>query len=180
MNPNRTLLRRIHGWDLDQFQKVSQITLNQRFWLLAARQVSRTADGWGYLVVPCALLIAGVEEAAQFFRLLVTALLIERLIYFAAKNGFKRKRPANIVPGYHSHIIPSDEFSFPSGHTSAAFLFVTLTVLIWGPLMLFMYLWSSGVAASRVILGVHFPTDTLMGACLGTGTAILICQAGGL
>ena len=89
------------------------------------------------------------------------------------KNGLKRRRPANIVSNYQSIIEAGDEFSFPSGHTSAAFLMVTLLVLFYGPIFATFYLWAGSVALSRLVLGVHFPTDVLVGSLLGSSIAYL-------
>ncbi|MEK9824036.1 MAG: phosphatase PAP2 family protein [Gammaproteobacteria bacterium] len=50
---------------------------------------------------------------------------------------------------------------------------VTLLVLTFGPALMVLYLWSAMVAASRVILGVHFPTDTMVGGLLGSAIAYL-------
>ena len=63
--------------------------------------------------------------------------------------------------------------SFPSGHTSAAFLMVTLLVLFYGPIFAIFYLWAGSVALSRLVLGVHFPTDVLVGSLLGSSIAFL-------
>lgn len=171
-----TLFRRIHLWDEDVFLRISKSTINRKTLLLMARLISRSADGWGYLIVPIILWLTNMSMSGQLITLLVVALTLERTIYVLAKNSFKRKRPANIVPGYKSHIMASDEFSFPSGHTSAAHLFITLLVLIYGPAMIVLYFWAFSVACSRVLLGVHFPTDTLIGATLGCSTAMLVFE----
>jgi undecaprenyl-diphosphatase len=143
-------------------------------WLaLRARAVSRTADGHLYVILP--LLLSMVSDAGDRL-VLATALAFgaERAIYWVLKNTLRRKRPAQALPGFQSTIIAADEFSFPSGHTSAAFLFATLLFLHFGPLALPAYGWAMAVAMSRVYLGVHFPTDTLVGAALGTGLGLAV------
>ena len=145
---------------------------HSRGWLaLHARAVSRTGDGFLYVVLGG--LIYLLSATGETFLIHITAAFgLERVAYWIMKNGLKRKRPAQALPNFRSHITASDEFSFPSGHTSAAFLFATVLVLHFGPIMLPLYLWSMAVGMSRVYLGVHFPTDTVMGAILGTSIAL--------
>ena len=145
---------------------------HSRSWLaLHARAVSRTGDGFLYVVLGG--LIYLLSATGETFLIHITAAFgLERVAYWIMKNGLKRKRPAQALPNFRSHITASDEFSFPSGHTSAAFLFATVLVLHFGPIMLPLYLWSMAVGMSRVYLGVHFPTDTVMGAILGTSIAL--------
>jgi undecaprenyl-diphosphatase len=59
-----------------------------------------------------------------------------------------------------------------SGHTSAAFMMATLISYFFPLFMIPLYCWAALVGFSRVILGVHFPTDTLVGVILGISTAL--------
>ncbi|WP_414980881.1 phosphatase PAP2 family protein [Congregibacter sp.] len=140
-------------------------------WLaLHSRIISYTADGYLYVLISGFVVLA-VGTDSVFLPHTLLAFAIERVVYWVMKNSLKRKRPAEALPGFKSHIIASDEFSFPSGHTSAAFLFVTLLVFHFGPALVLVYPWAMAVAMSRVYLGVHFPTDTVMGAVLGSSIA---------
>ena len=67
-------------------------------------------------------------------------------------------------------IIPSDKFSFPSGHTSGAFLFSLLMSTFSFEIFCLLIPWAIGVGWARVMLGVHYPGDTLAGAILGVLT----------
>jgi undecaprenyl-diphosphatase len=108
---------------------------------------------------------------------LLWACATERILYFLLKNSLKRRRPPEMVTGFTSIIKASDQFSFPSGHTMAAFLLANLCVLEIGLIASPLYFWATSVAISRVILGVHFPTDTLVGATLGSSIAYVVVMA---
>ena len=166
------IVQAIHRWDVSTFLKVNK-RLRDKYWLKAAETLSHTADGWGYLLIPLVLMMWSPQQGKMFFVVSAVAFLIERSIYFTLKNSLKRRRPPQAIPGFKSFIIASDEFSFPSGHTSGAFLMVTLACIYISPLLAIAYIWAMCIGACRIILGVHFPTDTAMGAIMGSSVAIL-------
>lgn len=135
-----------------------------------SRYLSKTGDGQLYtLIIVLLLLSEGLDS--PFLQAILLAFLLERPIYFMLKNGFKRNRPEAALQNFRSIIRPSDQFSFPSGHTSAAFMMATLLGYFLPSLMIPLYCWASLVGFSRVVLGVHFPTDTLVGVILGVSAA---------
>ena len=139
----------------------------------AARALSRSGDGYLHALLPLLLGLMGVPRWQDFALLVALALLVERLLYFSLKNSLRRKRPQEAVPGFRSLIMASDRFSFPSGHSSGAFLLATALVILYGSALLPIYIWAVCVALSRVLLGVHFPGDTLAGAMMGSAVAVV-------
>ena len=92
-------------------------------------------------------------------------------VYKALKNRLVRERPyithGDIVCG----TAPLDRYSFPSGHTLHA---ISLTVLYgaYEPMMLILMApFAALIAASRIILGLHYPSDVLVGGTIGAGIA---------
>jgi len=142
--------------------------------IVFVRAISKTGDGYMQLILPTFFLIQDAHTGFSFFVLVAIAFAIERPIYFVLKNTLKRRRPPDVVPHFFSLVTPADQFSFPSGHTMAAFLLAGLTVFHFGSAAFPLYAWAIAVGASRVILGVHFPTDIFAGACLGTTIAYLM------
>ena len=66
---------------------------------------------------------------------------------------------------------PLDQFSFPSGHTLHAVGFSVVAVAYFPVLIWLVLPFTLLVAASRVILGLHYPSDVLAGALVGLSIA---------
>lgn len=164
------LLYSIHKYDVFMFTWLVNARIHGVL-TKAARYLSKTGDGPLYLVIG-ALLYWQEDLNSPFLHAVLLAFLIERPLYFVLKNGLRRNRPQAALENFRSIITPSDKFSFPSGHTSAAFMMATLLSYYLPALMPLLYCWAALVGFSRVVLGVHFPTDTLVGAILGISTAL--------
>lgn len=101
---------------------------------------------------------------------------------YLAKRLVHRPRPYISVDGIaprdrqHQDDEVFDPYSFPSGHTSSAFAIATSlssSYPKWYVIVPSMA-WATTVGVSRVWLGVHYPSDVLVGAGIGAGTAILV------
>lgn len=135
--------------------------------------ISRLGDGifWYALMLALAVLDGrhGLAVAAHMAATGLTALLLYRLL----KRWTRRPRPYRACPGVIAHVPPLDEFSFPSGHTLQAVSF-TIVALAWYPLLAPLLLgFTALVAASRVILGLHYPSDVLAAIAIGSGLGTL-------
>lgn len=176
------LLYSIHKYDVFMFIWLVNVRINASLTKIA-RIVSTTADGYLYVLL-AAILWKYQGFDSPFLQTILLAFLLERPVYFILKNSFRRNRPAVVLDNFVSTIVPSDQFSFPSGHTSAAFMMTTLIYYFVQPVSDFpialLYGWAGLVGFSRVILGVHFPTDTLMGSVLGISSALLSLEILGL
>jgi undecaprenyl-diphosphatase len=109
--------------------------------------------------------------AAAALSLFFTSITVGVVKFFV-----KRKRPFEKLINLNSIKIGVDQFSFPSGHTAAAFtLAATVALLTSSPLISFIYyMLATLVAMSRVYLGVHYPSDVAAGAVVGTSYAVVV------
>ena len=166
-------LARLHQWDTLILNRVFQgVRYRQRLAGMMAR-VSRTGDGPLYAVVAVTVWLAEIPHAEAFCLALILAFAIERPFYFLLKNSLKRNRPEQVMPGVKAVVVPADQFSFPSGHTSAAFCFATIAgMLLAGPHNPF-FLWAAAIGVSRIMLAVHFPCDVMAGAIIGSTIAAI-------
>jgi undecaprenyl-diphosphatase len=142
--------------------------------LLLFAAVSRLGDGvfWYSLILALPLLYgaAGLAVSLQ----LATAGILGTLIYRLLKERLVRERPCNLDPRIRAGARALDRYSFPSGHTLHAVLFTVLAVASFPGLGWVLVPFAILVATSRVILGLHYPSDVLAGALLGFGIAQLM------
>ncbi|MBI3333573.1 MAG: phosphatase PAP2 family protein [Candidatus Omnitrophica bacterium] len=82
-----------------------------------------------------------------------------------------RPRPAEVYPAL-GLVAPDVGRSFPSGHAAGAFAVATALSLRWPRGRWLWFSLASGVALSRVALGMHWPSDAVVGALIGSGAVI--------
>lgn len=168
----KALIHQITLWDVALLGRVFGIGSHAGF-VNTIRAVTRSADGYLYPLLPALFFILELPWASDFLIAAFVAFAIELPAYRILKNGIRRPRPFEAIAHLEYRIAPPDQFSFPSGHTAAAFVLATLLSNFIPVLMPLLVLWAIGVAFSRVFLGVHYPTDTLAGATLGIGCAAI-------
>ena len=94
-------------------------------------------------------------------------------ITLGLKYTVNRPRPYVTYPDIFRHDTHAGPKSFPSGHTSSAFALATSVSLCYPKWYVIApaYLWAFTVGYSRMHLGVHYPTDVLIGALIGSACA---------
>ena len=130
--------------------------------------------------VPVGYFVAGLihdnKQLKQKAAYTAAAILLNTATTTLLKNVVKRERPYNTYTGIFPDKIESD-YAFPSGHTSSAFATATslaITTKKWY-IAVPALAWSAGVGYSRIYLGQHYPSDVIMGALVGSSSA-LICH----
>jgi undecaprenyl-diphosphatase len=166
------VIRHVDRFDRFTFVWLHEVLRIPRY--KAVRWVSHTGDGLLYVLAAVAALALDTARGQHFFSVVAAGFALERSLYFVLKNSIRRDRPAVGLQSFRAAITPSDQFSFPSGHTAAGFLFATLVLHCYPPLAPLCYVWATLVGMSRVLLGVHYPTDILAGATLGSSSALCV------
>ena len=138
--------------------------------------ISRLGDGvFWYALMALIVLVRGFEghwldglrASAHMAATGVVALVMYRFL----KRSTHRRRPYADDARITALVPALDEFSFPSGHTLHAVAF-TLVALAHYPVLAWLLIpFSASVAVSRVVLGLHYPSDVLAATAIGTAIA---------
>lgn len=123
------------------------------------------ASTWGTAAL--ALWVAG-NRARKLGARVGVAALAAALAAQALKRTWRRARPSDREEAFTALIKNPDAFSFPSGHTAAAFAVASAVTDLHPALAGFFFPLAFGIGLSRVYLGAHYPVDVLVGAGLGS------------
>lgn len=161
-----------HRVDLMAYVWMSQFR-HQPFVIPFFKAISHSGDGYLYGAIAFTAWYASTVHALLFLKVALFAFLIEIPVFICLKKMIQRERPFVSLANCEAAITPSDKFSMPSGHSAAAFLFAFLIAEFFPELSALGYLWAAAVAASRLVLGVHYPSDVIVGAILGISCSCL-------
>ena len=133
--------------------------------------ISRLGDGaFWYAMLLVVWYVQGLNYSVQILYVFLGS-LVGTTIYKLLKQKTVRPRPYQV----HQVIImgerPLDHFSFPSGHTLHAVMISALLGYIVPALLVLMLPFTILVALSRMVLGLHYPSDVLVGALIGATVA---------
>lgn len=161
------------SWEVNMVRSINPMHPSGTVWDV----ISTTAKPIS-VIVPTGIMIAALihkDKSAQ-----QKAIEIGGSIFIAAattslmKQVIRRERPANVYTGIYPDQ-PDNGYSFPSGHVSVSFASAASLSIQYKKwyITLPAYLWSTSVAYSRIYMGQHYPTDVVMGAATGIGSAYL-------
>ena len=149
------LMRRVNRWDAPRWI---------RLWALCA---TRGGDGWLWYGMAAVILLFGGPGRFRAVGAAALAVASGIAIFLSLKKTAGRRRPCMFEPHCWANLLPPDQFSFPSGHTITAFA-VSLSLSRYYPNLAAGLLFCAiSIAASRILLGMHFLSDVLAGAAIG-------------
>lgn len=154
------LMRKVNKWPAPRWVR------------LAAIAATRAGDGWLWYLLGLLVMLFGGEERLSATAAAGSAAATGVGVFVSLKRVSGRKRPCEIEPHVWANLLPPDQFSFPSGHTITAFA-VAISIGEFYPMLLAILLFCAiAIATSRILLGMHFLSDVVVGALIGTGLAL--------
>lgn len=151
------LMRKVNKWPAPRWVRLFAIA------------ATRAGDGWLWYLVGLAILLFGGRGRLTAIAAAGSAALAGVGIFILLKKLSGRKRPCEIEPHCWANLLPPDQFSFPSGHTITAFSVAVALGSFYTFLLPPLLLCACSIAASRILLGMHFLSDVAAGALLGAG-----------
>jgi undecaprenyl-diphosphatase len=131
------------------------------------RLLSRLGDGVFWYTLMAAILITQQSDGLRPVLHMAIVGLTGTLLYKWLKRKTHRPRPAQVHQDVWVTGKPLDYFSFPSGHTLHAVVFSVIALSYYPQLAFILMPFTIMVAMSRVVLGLHYPSDVLAGAAIG-------------
>ncbi len=161
-----TIFTRMNDYEINlclYINRVSKYFAIKQFF----RFISRLGNGvfWYSLIIALPFMFGTAALSASLHMMIVGALTL--LVYKLLKKVTVRTRPCLLNENVNMGTAPLDQYSFPSGHTMHAVSFSIVAINYYPILALYLVPFTLLVMLSRVILGLHYPSDVLVGALLG-------------
>ena len=136
--------------------------------------ISELGDGIAWYTLILALpFIYGQGGVATFFDMVKVG-VVNLLLYKTIKQIAGRPRPCSVSRSITVGTAPLDQYSFPSGHTMHAVAFSIIAVTHHAELGWLLIPFTCLIATSRIVLGLHYPTDVIAGGIIGGYVASLL------
>jgi undecaprenyl-diphosphatase len=158
---DHSLMRRANNWVAPHWV---------RLFVIAA---TLGGDGWLWYAVGLAVLLFGGDERFEALAAAGLSSVLSVLLFRWLKRFTGRRRPNQIEPHCWATLLPPDQFSFPSGHTMTAFAVAVPLSLFYPTFAVGLLFCALSIAMSRILLGMHFLSDVVAGALIGTGLGYL-------
>ncbi len=172
-------LQRIQSWD-----EAWCLRINRASTCLPIRDffrvISRLGDGIFWYCLMLWLLVQYQSAALWPVLHMVVAGLVCTALYKWLKHKTHRPRPFDKHQGINCITAPLDQFSFPSGHTLHAVAFSVVALAYYPALAWLLLPFTVLVAVSRLVLGLHYPSDVLAGIVIGatvSGLSLVVIPA---
>jgi len=153
--PDNDLMRRFNRWRAPRWF---------RWWMLLA---TRAGDGWLWGLIGIAVLFSSDTMRFRAIEAAGGAVTCGIVLFHRVKRMVCRVRPRDVEPHCWAHIVTRDKFSFPSGHSTTAFAVALSLGSFYPEIMPVLLVLAANVAISRVVVGMHFLSDVLVGSGAG-------------
>ena len=173
----------LDGWALGQQKRMPIWVIN-----LFNEITDYGRSGWflwpsGILIIALAVLAATTQLLARLtivslivrLEFIFVAIALPGLVVTVVKRLIGRVRPSIVGPfAYVPFSWRPDYASMPSGHATTAFAVAVALGALWPRARPLLWLYAIVIAASRVIIAAHYPSDVVAGACVGGFGALII------
>jgi undecaprenyl-diphosphatase len=149
------LMRRLHRWRAPRPIRIFMLMM------------SRLGNGWLWYSLGILVLICGGHDRYRAFFAGMLSALVAILIFQRVKPLSRRRRPCEIEPHCWAVISPPDRFSFPSGHAMTSFAIAVAVGSFYPQYQPCLLAVAASIALSRIIVGMHFLTDVVVGGMMG-------------
>jgi undecaprenyl-diphosphatase len=153
--PDNNLMRRFNRWRAPRWV---------RWWMLLA---TRAGDGWLWGMIGIAVLLSSDPERFRAIAAAACAVATGIVLFHKVKRMVGRIRPRDIEPHCWADIVTRDKFSFPSGHSTTAFAVAFSLGSFYPEIMPVLLVLAANVAVSRVVIGMHYLSDVVVGSGMG-------------
>ena len=137
------------------------------------RVISRLGDGVFWYALIALIAVFGGARGVHAALHMIGVGIVAAAMYRTLKRWTRRPRPFRMHADITAYLAPLDEFSFPSGHTLHAVSFTFVALAYFPGLAPLLLPFTLLVALSRVVLGLHYPSDVLAAILIGSGLGTL-------
>ncbi|MFL2980780.1 MAG: phosphatase PAP2 family protein [Methylophilaceae bacterium] len=147
-----------------KLNKISEFHVIKEFF----KGISRLGDGiFWYALMIFILIFDELPRSMPIIIHMAVGGLTGTILYKFLKKTINRPRPYQINSQIKNQGKAIDQFSFPSGHTLHAVIFSIIVISYYPILLLPLTIFTLLVGFSRIILGLHYPSDVIFAVLLG-------------